>query len=56
MALQIAAAVQVQKRRGRKRAAVIVLDEAGIEKYDQEILQTHKRARANTTLGVYFSY
>ena len=56
MALQIAAAVQVQKRRGRKRAAVIVLDEAGIEKYDQEILQTHKRARANTTLGVYSSY
>ena len=56
MAAQIAAAAQVEKRRGRKRAPVIVLDDAGIEHYDQEVLRTHKRARAGTTLGVYSSY
>ena len=44
------------RRRGRKRAPCIVLDAAGIEHYDAEVQNTHKRARADKTLGVYASY
>ena len=49
-------ATPVRRKRGRKRPPCITLDAAGIEHYDAEVQDTHKRARAENTLGVYASY
>ena len=43
-------------KRGRRRAPATVLDAEDIERIDEQVKRTHKKARAETTLGVYSSY